>query len=172
MFYLILFIFITQLLSLFLMHILMITYNNVFFDVEAAIVGSVIEIDYVLPNNYTLSQLWTNIIDLCWDTPIEFAPTKENKMILLELSNRYLNLFTDNNMQDVLQKMRENGYHWARFTMNTSISPKPHYTLFENKTNINDTFISFTTLINQLHMNLNLEFAWIGLVTLREVISL
>ena len=115
--------------------------------------------------------MWADIIDLCWDTPIGFAPTKEYKMILLGSSNKYLNLFTDNNMQDVFQKMREHGYHWARFTMNTSISPKPHYTLFENQPNNNDTFISFTTLINQLYMNLNLEFSWIGLVTLREVIS-
>lgn len=61
-------------------------------------------------------------------------------------------------MHDVFQKMRENGYHWARFTMNTSISPKPPYTLFESQINNNDTFIGFTTLINQLHMNLNLEF--------------
>lgn len=118
-----------------------------------------------------MSQLWADIIDLCWDTPIGFAPTNEYKMILLGSSNKYLNLFTDNNMQDVFQKMRENGHHWARFTMNTSISPKPHCTLFENQPN-KDTFISFTTFINQLHMNLNLEFAWIGLVTLREVISL
>lgn len=79
-------------------------------------------------------------------------------MILLRSSNKYLNLFTDNNMHDVFQKMRENGYHWARFTMNTSISPKPPYTLFENQINNNDTFIGFITLINQLHMNLNLEF--------------
>lgn len=135
------------LLSLFRMNILMITYNSVFFDVEAAIVGSVIEIDSVLPNNYTLSQLRAYIIDLCWDTPIGFAPTKEYKVILPRSSNKYLNLFTDNNMQDVFQKMRENGYHWARFTMNTFISPKPPYTLFENQTNTNDTFIGFITLI-------------------------
>ena len=64
------------------MHMLMTTCSCVFFDVEAVVDGSLIEIGSVPPDKYTLTKLWVNIIDICWYTPIRFAFTKEYKVML------------------------------------------------------------------------------------------
>lgn len=72
------------------------------------------------------------------------------------------NLFTDNDMQDVFQKLRERGHHWARFIVNTSIGPKPACRSSEG----------FSNPANQVPVNLNLEsdINWSGF-TEQEVLT-
>ncbi|KAK9214102.1 hypothetical protein WN944_006090 [Citrus x changshan-huyou] len=128
----------------------------VFFDVEAVVDGSVIEIGSVLPDKYTLTKLWADIIDICWDTPIRYASIREYK-VMLPWSSEYQNLFNDNDMQDAFQKLREKEYRWARFVVNTSIGLKPAYKSFEHPISSNDNSIDFYTPANQVSVNLNLE---------------
>ena len=139
-----------------LMHMLMTTCSCAFFDVEVVVDGSVIEIGSVLSDKYTLTKLWADIINICWDTPIRYASTKEYK-VMLPWSSEYQNLFNDNDMQDAFQKLREKGYRWARFIVNTSVGLKLAYKSSEHLINSNDASKDFSTPANQVSVNLNLE---------------
>ncbi|KAH9681659.1 SWIM-type domain-containing protein [Citrus sinensis] len=131
-------------------------YSCVFFYVRAVVDGSVIEIGSVLPDKYTLTKLWADIIDICYDTPIRYASTREYK-VMLSWSSEYQNMFNDNDMQDAFQKLREKEYRWARFIVNTSIGLKPTYKSFDHPISSNDNSIDFCTPANQVSVNLNLE---------------
>ena len=69
----------------------------------------------------------------------------------------YQNLFNDNDMQDAFQKLREKGYRWARFIVNTSVGLKPAYKSFKHLISSNDASKDFSTPANQVSVNLNLE---------------
>ncbi|KAH9705390.1 SWIM-type domain-containing protein [Citrus sinensis] len=66
----------------------------VFFDVEAVVDGSVIEISSVLPDKYTLTKLWADIIDICWDTSISFT----DEEILAKFSALNSNMHPENSI--------------------------------------------------------------------------
>ncbi|KAK9190701.1 hypothetical protein WN943_019311 [Citrus x changshan-huyou] len=115
----------------------------VFFDVEAVVDGSVIEISSVLPDKYTLTKLWADIIDICWDTSISLKPTYKSSEHPINSNDNSIDVAKSRANQVSVNLNLEPDMDWSSFTdeeilakfsaLNSNMHPENSISVLENE---------------------------------------
>ncbi|KAK9208532.1 hypothetical protein WN944_000889 [Citrus x changshan-huyou] len=118
----------------------------VYFDIEVVIDGEVFVVGLVIPEQYSLHKMWTDIRDVCWGHPIRDA-NEIKVQVMFPWQSKQQVILSDKDLLEAFDQLRANN---KSANVDQCVTPEDQF---------------------PIHLNKDIEFDWIDFAEATDTLS-